>query len=222
MAKSLHNRLIYHITEHAVEKRAKEHFHGRLIDIGCGTKPYQKLISPFVSDYVGVDRERPFDAETKPDLCGTAYEIPVKDGAFDCAISTATLEHLEEPEMALRECFRVLRPGGTAIYTAPLIWHIPSAPWDYYRFTSFGLEHLFTKSGFQIVRVEALAGFWVTFGQLFIYYLLRFHRGILSKTRLILVVSLGIQAIAYLLDKLDRAEDWTWMYMVTARKPYSP
>lgn len=44
------------------------------------------------------------------DLFGTAYSISVDDASFDSALCTAVLEHLEEPELALRECYRAAFP----------------------------------------------------------------------------------------------------------------
>jgi len=218
VSKDLRNLLVYHIHDRELFRCARHYLRGRLIDIGCGTKPYKEMLRPYVTDHIGLDRKQPFNQNADIDLVGTAYEIPVEDESFDSALSNAALEHLEEPEVAIRECHRVLKPGGIAIYTVPFIWHIHSAPWDYYRFTSFALEHLFEKAKFEIVELKALSGFWVTFGQLFVYYLYRFHRGPLRYIPLIPIIGLVVQAVAYGLDHFDRAEEWTWMYLVVARK----
>jgi SAM-dependent methyltransferase len=222
MAKNLKNLLVYHFHDKALKKIAEQFIKGRLLDIGCGTKPYQIMLAPYVTEHIGLDREQPFNAKAQPDMVGTAYDIPVADASFDTALSTGALEHLAEPELALRECYRVLKPDGVAVYTAPFIWHVHAAPWDYYRFTHYGLEHLFNKSGFEIVEIQALSGFWVTFGQLFVYYLYRFNRGPLKFIPVIPLAGLVIQACAYLLNALDKAEDWTWMYLVVARKQSQP
>lgn len=150
---------------------------------------------------------------------GTAYAIPAGDGSFDSALSTAALEHLAEPELALRECFRVLKPGGTAVYTAPFIWHTHAEPWDFYRFTSYGLEHIFSKCGFEVMEISPLAGYWVTAVTLFNYYIGRFHRGPMKFVPIIPVLALLLQGIGFILQSIDRAEQWTWMYRVIARKP---
>lgn len=92
---------------------------------------------------------------------GSAYEIPAEDDAFDSALCTAVLEHLEEPESAIRECHRVLKPGACAVYTVPFIWHLHEEPRDFFRYSRYGLEYLFKKVGFEIVELEALSGFWV-------------------------------------------------------------
>lgn len=198
---------------------AVEYFaHGRLIDIGCATKPLQEYISPYINEHVGVDQESTLHGTHNIDLIGTAYAIPVPDASFDSALCTAVLEHLEEPEQALRECHRVLKPGGVAIYSVPFIWHLHEEPRDFFRFTKYGLDYLFKKSGFDVVEIKALSGFWVTFGQLFVYNLYRLNRGPLRWLRIIDVMGLALQILAYSLDRIDRTEQWTWMYMVVARK----
>lgn len=200
---------------------ADTHFSGRLVDIGCGVKPYRDLIRPYVSEHIGVDHEGSFHGKDNVDLFGTAYAIPVPDDAFDSALCTAVLEHLEEPELALRECHRVLKPGGIALYSVPFIWHLHEEPRDFYRFSKYGLRYLFEKTGFDIVEIKALSGFWVTFGQLLVYNPYRLNRGPLRWLRIIDCLGLLVQGVFYSLDQVDRTEQWTWMYMVVVRKPKS-
>ena len=212
------NVLVQGIFQQNLVKAARRYLKGRLVDIGCGDKPYKKLISPFVTAHVGVDHHETLHGKSEIDIFGSAYTVPEPDSSFDSAICTAVLEHLEEPEVALRECYRLLKSGGCAIYSVPFIWHIHEEPRDFFRFSKFGLEYLFKKVGFEILELNALSGFWVTFGQLFVYNLHRFNRGPLRWLHLIDVIGLIIQAVALGLDKIDKSERWTWMYIVVARK----
>lgn len=218
MARELKNLLISNIHDRELARCGAEYLRGRLIDIGCGTKPYAKMLAPFVSEHVGVDHEGTLHNKSNIDIFGTAYEIPVDDASFDSAVCTAVLEHLEEPELALKECFRVLKPGAYAVYSVPFIWHLHEEPRDFYRFSPFGLKYLFEKTGFEVVELKALAGFWITFGQMFIYYLYRFNRGPIKWLRIIEALSLLIQGIACVFDKIDRAGNWSWMHLVVVRK----
>jgi SAM-dependent methyltransferase len=219
LAKELKNLVVNEIFERVLFEYGSRHLHDRLIDIGCGTKPYRSMLAPLVSEHIGLDHSGTLHGTEAVDLIGTAYDIPVQDCTFDSAICTAVLEHLEEPEQAIRECYRVLKPGGAAIYSAPFIWHLHEEPRDFFRYSRYGLEYLFKKAGFEILEIRPLSGFWMTFGQMFIYYIYRFNRGPLRWLRLIDVGSLALQRLFYALDRLDRAEAWTWMYVVVVRRP---
>jgi SAM-dependent methyltransferase len=218
VARELRNLLVNRIHDRRLSAALAAYAHGRLVDIGCGTKPYAKMAAGLVTEHVGVDHPDSPHSRDDVDLSGTAYAIPVADSSFDTALCTAVLEHLEEPELALRECHRVLRPNGVAIYSVPFIWHLHETPRDFFRFSKYGLEYLFRKTGFEVVEMHALSGFWVTFGQMLVYYLYRFNRGPLRWLRIIDAAGLLVQGLAYLLDRIDRAEQWTWMYLVVARK----
>jgi len=193
---------------------------GRLIDIGCGEKPLKSFVSKYVTEHIGLDHEDTLHDKSKIDLFGTAYNIPVDDDYFDTALCTAVLEHLEEPDKAIKETHRILKNGGYAIYTVPFFWHLHEEPRDFYRYTKYGLKYLFEKNGFEIVELKALSGFWVTFGQELVYYLWRFRCG--GKLNplwwIIPIIGAVIQGVSYLLDKIDHPEAFTWMYIMVVRK----
>jgi len=195
----------------------KIHFHGKLIDIGCGTKPYRKCLSGLVTEHVGVDHADCLHDKNHIDLLGTASCIPVESASFDCALCTTVLEHIEEPESALRECRRVLKDGAVAVYSVPFIWHIHERPRDFYRFTNYGLKYLFEKVGFEVLEIKPLSGFCVTFGQLLVYFLYSFNVKPIKYIPVIPALGMLIQAVCYLLSKVDRSYIWTWAHIVVAR-----
>jgi SAM-dependent methyltransferase len=218
MAYATKNILINRIHDRAVIDCGARHLRGRLVDIGCGAKPYAEALAPYVAAHVGVDRPDTPHGRTKVDLLGTAYDIPAEPASFDGALCTAVLEHLEEPEKAIRECHRVLKPGGVAVYSVPFIWHLHEEPRDFFRFSKYGLRYLFEKSGFELLELRALSGFFTTFGTLLSYYVCRLNRGPLRWLRLIDLCCLTIQGTAWLLDRVSRDERYTWMYVLVARK----
>jgi SAM-dependent methyltransferase len=220
MAKQWKNFIGVHLHDKILLRNVKKYFKKdfKVADIGCGSKPYEGLLKPYCREHVGIDHVLSMHDTTRIDQIGSAYSISAIDGEYDAAICTAVLEHLEDPSAAIKECARILKKEGVAIYTTPFIWHIHEAPRDFYRFSKFGLKYLFEKNGFEVLEMNALSGFIFTFGQLFVYYLYRFHRGPLKVLPIIPLAGLCIQIITFLLDKVDKAEDWTWMYLVVARK----
>ena len=201
---------------------AQKYFTGRMLEIGCGDKSKGALVGRYIDEHVGLDlpdEDSPHQTITA-DVVGSALEIPLEDESFDSALSTAVLEHLEEPQRALHEAFRILKPGGYALYTMPFFWHLHEQPRDFYRYTKYGLQHLFTTAGFEIVELSALSGFFVTFGAELGYYLQRFQRGPVTS-KVVSVIIASINKVAPRLDEVDalRDEKFTWMYLVVARKP---
>ncbi len=76
MATELKNILINHIHDRQPKQYAAIYLNGRMIDIGCGTKPYKEILSPYVNEHIGVGHEDTFHGNSMIDLFGTAYEIP--------------------------------------------------------------------------------------------------------------------------------------------------
>ncbi len=149
MAREVRNILVNAMAERELSRMASRYLKGRTDDIGCGEKPYRDLIQAHVTEHVGIDYQETQHDRSQIDRVGAAYRLPAADDEFDSAICTAVLEHLEEPEQALRECYRDLKPGRCAIYAVPFIWHLHEEPRDFYRFSKYGLEYLFEKAGFE-------------------------------------------------------------------------
>src|SRR4051812_31263469 len=147
------NRLPHRQLTGALAAVASHHASGRLLDVGCGSKPYADLLAPYVTEHVGLDHaDSPHDA-SRVDVVGTAYDIPLADESFDTVLLSEVLEHLERPAAALSEIRRVLRPGGKLILTTPFVWPLHEEPRDFYRYTRHGLAYLIRDSRFTEVSV---------------------------------------------------------------------
>ena len=116
--------------------------HGyRLLDVGCGVKPYYPFFADGASEFVGVDVDNP-----GADLEGAAESLPVPDASFDLVLCTQVLEHTNEPARAVRELRRVVAPGGRVLASTHGVQVYHPAPVDLWRWTHAGLERLFREN----------------------------------------------------------------------------
>lgn len=138
----LRKKIEEHIPKH-LDKSKKY----RILDYGCGVKPYEYVFENAASEYVGVDvGDNPHaDLKINPD-----EKLPFNDEEFDIVLSSQVLEHVENVNFYLSECRRVLRKGGLLILSTHGTWQFHSAPVDVQRWTSYGLKKLMEKSGFNI------------------------------------------------------------------------
>lgn len=125
----------------------------RVLDVGCGPKPYYPFFAERASEYVGVDVVDNPAAE----LRGSVESLPVDDGSFDVVLCTQVLEHADDPAQAVRELARVTAPGGRVLASTHGVQVYHPSPQDYWRWTAAGLRRLFEENA-SWQRVEVLPG----------------------------------------------------------------
>lgn len=128
-----------------------------VIDVGAGHVLEKQ--APFGNHYArlaALPGYLSLDVQTheRPRLVGDAHALPFRDASVDAVFLTSVLEHLTNPNQAIDEVFRVLRPGGQLFGYAPFYHHFHPSPSDYFRFTEMGIRHL-TRN---FSRVEIVSG----------------------------------------------------------------
>jgi SAM-dependent methyltransferase len=194
---------------------------GNLLDVGCGTKPYFALFKN-ISNYTGLDLDS--DTSRKRAVADVYYEgtiFPFKDNEFDSILCNQVLEHVFNPDEFLSEIARVLKPGGNLLLTVPFIWDEHEQPFDYARYTSFGLIALLNKQGLEVVKHEKLGADASTLAQLINAYLYKIIKNLPPKLQLLLVgtVMAFVNIIGLLACKvLPKNPDLFLDHVVIARK----
>jgi SAM-dependent methyltransferase len=143
--------------------------HGRLLDVGCGDKPYEPIFRPYVSEYIGVEHEATFgstaaSARGKADLLYGDDRLPFPDASFDTVLSVQVLEHTPHPGVLVTEMARVLRSDGIMILSAPFSFRLHEEPHDYFRFSPHGLQELCGRAGLVIDTLLPHGNLWSLLG----------------------------------------------------------
>lgn len=146
------------------------YFKGDLLDIGCGKMPYKNYILEHstVEKYVGLDIDDAleYDQSVKADYTWDGKTMPFVEASFECAFGTEVLEHCPEPEVVLKEVYRVLKPEGIFFFTVPFLWNLHEVPHDEYRYTPFSLQRHLENSGFRDIEIKATGGWHASMAQM--------------------------------------------------------
>jgi len=134
-----------------------------VLDAGAGRAAYAPLFAHAryeTADFLAVKGKK----YAQPDYVCDLAAIPVEDERFDHVLLTQVLEHIPEPAKVLAELHRVMKPGATLWLTAPFFYTEHERPYDYFRYTRYGLRYLLKQAGFRVREIEWLEGYLGTLG----------------------------------------------------------
>ena len=172
---------------------------GNLLDVGCGNKPYESLFEDKLNSYIGCDVIQRSD--NKVDVICKATQLDFQDRRFDTVFSTQVMEHVDNSDVMMGECNRVLKPGGFLILSVPFCWELHEEPYDFFRFTKYGLQELCTRNNFEVVEIMPNGGKWAAISQMnlnMIYSTFK-NKSVFTKILKGLFINLGLTS---LLNKL--------------------
>ena len=217
-----HNWLIKKALNAVIGKRLKD-LHGVVVDLGCGSRPFEPDIRQHADAYYGIDWMSSYHESVADIVANLNVAIPLLDQSVDHVVSFEVLEHLSSPHVMLSEALRVLRSGGELTVTVPFQWWEHEEPWDFFRYTSHGLRHLLESAGFDSIIVVPTTGFWSMWILKLNYHLARLIRGsaLTRKAIRLLLIPVwwvGQTAARFLDNHWDEVRE-TAGYFVTARKP---
>ena len=183
---------------------------GVILDVGCGAKPYKGkfLLS---SAYIGI--EIPISghdhASSEIDVLFDGVKLPFPQDAFDCVCAFEVFEHVFDLDSLLIEIQRVLKPGGFVVISIPFLWPEHEPPYDYARYTSWGITSILESHSFIIKSISKTSGGILAMGQLLsqsIYMATRF-RSVFVRYSAQLMLIFPINSTFLLLDKIFKRRD---------------
>ncbi|MFH1048212.1 MAG: methyltransferase domain-containing protein [Patescibacteria group bacterium] len=199
--------------KHDISKR-------KMLDIGAQNSPYKKYFTKL--DYYSQDIEQ--NSNGSIDFVGDINEglDMIKDNSFDYILCTQVLEHIREPKKAFQEFYRILKPNGKIFLTTHLCFEEHMIPFDYFRFTKYGLRYLGESNGFIVEYISPQGGIFQVIALIFDTLLIKlfFKRGFLYYFYVVVftVPIFIFNTFCYLLDFLDRDKIMTLNYECIYKK----
>src|SRR3989339_307881 len=182
----------------------------KIIDIGAGTCPYKKYFKniSYISQDFCVNAENDWDF-SHIDIKSDAHDIPVEDGSFDNILCISVLEHLAYPHKAIGEFSRILRSKGRIYLAAPLTWGEHHEPFDYFRYTKFGLRKMAEENNLKVISIKSQGGFFILLSQTITGFPHNYIRKkFLANTCFLILYPINflIGFTCYFLDKIDKTK----------------
>lgn len=194
----------------AIESNSKSVI-GNVLDFGCGSKPYVSLFKN-IQSYVGVDLQTS-GHDHSGSLIDVFYDgksLPFVSDYFDTVVSFEVFEHVPNLDSVLEEIKRVLKPNGILFLSTPFCWGEHEQPFDFARYTSFGMETILERNNFKIVKIHKMNTSFLAISQLLISYIANFvlPRGRIGFfCQLLVVFPLNVVAVSLnkILPKSDES-----------------
>ncbi|MBC7886428.1 MAG: class I SAM-dependent methyltransferase [Ferruginibacter sp.] len=190
---------------------------GVVLEIGAGGNHLKEDFKSMYGEWISLDYDLRSDSI---DLRGDGQQLPFKNEMFDTIISIDVLEHVPNPEKFVAEMFRVIKPGGTVILSTPFFFYLHEEPFDFFRFSKYGLRTIFERHGFKVIDVIPIAGVIAIIGLLISIFVTRVFR----FSRLLLKFFLKINRLIQLKlllpidNRIDKKKKFAQGHFIIAKK----
>ncbi|MBI1748037.1 MAG: class I SAM-dependent methyltransferase [Acidobacteria bacterium] len=193
---------------------------GRVLDVGCGGKPYEDWL-PKATHHIGID----VVAGPKIDIVIAPQQSwPLRTAAFDVVLCSQVLEHVADLPLVLDEIYRVLKPGGELVITMPFAFNEHGSPEDYRRLSVHGIRALLAER-YHIVEISPEGAIGSTVAALCLNWI-EMNMNQFKATRWVKALALPlwiifcsiVNGVGALFDSLDHTQAFYGNFLVVARK----
>jgi SAM-dependent methyltransferase len=198
---------------------------GDVLDVGCGQAPYLRFYEKFSRSVILADIYELDKTTNRPELyvqADATLPLPFHNEQFDCVIATELIEHLPRPHSFLTEVYRILKPGGCLLLSAPFSYPIHEAPRDYFRYTHYGLKFLIESSRFELSEISTIGSLNAV-----LWDILSKGMNTILNGKLVDYVNLKMAhffskksgTVEFNAEKLSKSSRWALGYVLVAKKP---
>lgn len=215
-----HNLYFYYLYFSNINKYLRRCDKGKVLDLGSGDGHYKNLLTRFELEYESVDWTESPHAGSPDILADLNKKLPIENSYCNNIFCLSVLEHLSEPKLFLNECSRILKQDGKLILQVPFMWQVHEAPHDYFRYTEYGLKHLLSDSGFQILDMTPQGGVFITLTMKILYQANRLIPKKIKKFLNLVLFPIGaiVYTFAHFIDMFSKSVGETSGYILLAKK----
>lgn len=225
--------LINYYLQRDIKYFAKKYkYPGRILDLGCGQKPYEHLFEN--AEYVGIDFENYSKNRNVPGKTPDIYfseeyakelRLPLENDTFDQAVSFQVLEHHKKPELMISEMARVIKFGGFILLSFPFIYALHEEPHDYQRFTEYKMQEVFKENNCEIIEIKKQGSLFSVYSTLANEQLNAYAAK--GRFRYLVAVAIYIplllfQYLSFILDMIIKSDKVFINYIILAKKGLAP
>lgn len=214
-SKKLSRKHLYEFIDKSLEEEVNKSINKKVLNIGAGGeigKHVKKICNKYKAKLMSID----IDKNREPDIICDVKNMPFKNNNFDIIVCAEILEHVLFPHESINEMHRVLKQNGALILTTRFIFPLHDVPYDYFRYTKYGIKELLNS--FKEVIVKEQLNWIETIATLKIR-LLRENKSWINIFAIPIYINAKIKEfIAQLFIKLLPTDYMTSGYLVLARK----
>ena len=144
--------------------------------IDMGGKKEKKRGVFNIDNYISRVEYANISKESAPDYLCNIESIPVNDCTYDIAVLSEVVEHLEDPNLVLKEAYRILKEKGLLYICTPFIYHIHGDPQDFARYTDCWYRNNLERLGFKVLKIEKQGLFFSVLANMLRLYLYELYR----------------------------------------------
>ncbi|MBC8186017.1 methyltransferase [candidate division KSB1 bacterium] len=164
----------------------------------------------FIINSFDIDEKRTPDI--KGDICTHDFDV----SKYDVIVMAEVLEHLHTPQLAIDNVYKILRPQGKLIITVPFIMPIHDRPYDYFRYTRYGLQHLLKK--FEKITIKERNSWGEAINVLFVRHIMNKNLSSRLAAPFFIIMAFINLPFMLLLSRIIKSDFITSGYLVTAVK----
>lgn len=199
------------------KKLCTKYLGGIVLEIGAGENYLKEDFKSIYEEWISLDYDLRSDSI---DLRGDGQQLPFKTEIFDTIISIDVLEHVPNPKKFVSEMFRVIKPGGMIILSTPFFFYLHEEPYDFFRFSKYGLRTIFERNGFSVIEILPTAGVVAIIGiliSIFITKTFRFSK-VLLKALLGINRFIQLKLLLPIDNRLDKNKRFAQGHFIIAKK----